>query len=580
MKKITLILLLILGIQSLHAQNSISQLDIAPDNSNVTPEAVMLDPWETIFNYSFPNFPISYVAETDGDYFYVGAWDFTGVDTLMRKYDMLGNFIENLYIPGATKLRDLTYDGTYFYSGLVASPPDGYNFMIIDFDNQLVIDTVQTTFKIRALAYDEDLNVFYGNNWSDPIKKFAPDGTLLDTMPLTGVFGSYYGFAYDNWSAGGPYLWGFSQDTPGHHYIVQMKLPSCTETGFVFDASNICYSIAGGLFTYPDYDSSRAVIGGIIQNKCLFGLELAPLVPPPAAFQVGGVVNTNTTILDAGTVDLYKIEFNTITEQYTTNIDLAGDYLFDEVFEGDYYVQARPPVSSALAEEYAPTYLGGQVHWEDVSTSYFAANSYDNNIELVELAALSGGIGSVSGKVFELTTDSEIPLEDAQVMLLNANDECIAIEYTDIDGAFSFSDIALESYGLLVEIAGKAMEPMSFTLTETAPVLSGVILYVSDNGIMVGIDNSLPARVSHIGEFYPNPSNDQSGIDIRMDKTSGLLLNVFSVSGQMIHEETFELVQGQNRLNLDLQKFSSGMFYVTLKFDDAPAITRKLIKTN
>ncbi|MCD4724760.1 MAG: T9SS type A sorting domain-containing protein [Bacteroidales bacterium] len=573
MKKITLLLMLILGMQYLNAQTENLYYDISPNVSNVNHQEIMLYPWEILFNYSFPNLPLSYVAETDGDYFYVGAWNFTTVDTMIRKYDMQGNFIENFYIPGTENLRDMTYDGTYFYSGLSAWT----GFMKMDFDNQVLIDTIPTTFRIRALAYDDDLNVFYGNCWSNAIKKFAPDGTLLDTMPLTGAYGSYYGFAYDNWSSGGPYLWGFSQDIPGHHNIVQMKLPACTETGFVFDAGTICYSVAGGLFTYPDYDSSRVVIGGVNQNKCLFGLELAPLAPPPVAFQVGGAVNTSTTILDAGTVDLYKIEFNTITEQYTTNIDLAGDYLFDEVFEGDYYVQARPPALSALAEEYAPTYLGGQVHWEDVSTSYFAANSYDNNIELVEMAALSGGIGSVSGKVFELTTDAEIPLEDAQVMLLNANDECIAVVYTNTDGEFSFGDIALETYGLLVEIPGKTMEPMSFTLTELEPGLSDINLYVTEGSIIVGIEEEFPSWIDHVSNIYPNPARSQTSLNIRLDEASRLHVRIFSLSGQQIQQELFELKKGQNLVNLDLQKLNSGVFYVTLEFNNEFTLTRKLL---
>jgi hypothetical protein len=577
MKKIVLLLILVWGMQYLNAQTENLYYDITPNVSNVNHQEIMLNPWDILFNYPLPPNIISYVAETDGDYFYVGGWNFSGIDTLIQKYDMLGNFIENLYIPGAINLRDLTYDGTYFYSGLVGSCPDGYNFMIIDFDNQLVIDTVQTTFKIRALAYDDDLNVFYGNNWSDPIKKFAPDGTLLDTMPLTGAYGSYYGFAYDNWSAGGPYLWGFSQSPPGHNNIVQLDLPSCTETGFVFDASSLCLgAAAGGLFIYPDYDSSRAVIGGVIQNCCLFGLELAPIIPPPS-FEVGGGVTAGTSSLDEGEVGLYKFDGNSVEDQFTTDVNDLGSYLFIDISEGNYMIHAKPGTASAFADSYVPTYYGGQVHWEDVSTSYFTANSYGNNIELVEMAALSSGIGSVSGKVFELTSDAEIPLEDAQVMLLNANDDCIAVVYTDADGAFSFGDIALETYGLLVEIPGKTMEPMSFILTELEPVLSDINLYVTEGSIMLGIEEELPNWIDHVSNIYPNPAKNQASLNLRLDKASRLQLRIFSLSGQQMQQELFELKKGQNLVNLDLQKLNSGVFYVTLEFNNEFTLTRKLL---
>ena len=573
MKKITLILLLVLGMQYLHAQTENLYYDISPNVSNVNHQEIMLYPWETLFNYSFPNLPLSYVAETDGDYFYVGAWNFTNVDTMIRKYDMQGNFIENFYIPGAENLRDLTYDGEYFYSGL-----SGWTgFMKMDFEGQVVLDTIPTTFRIRTLAYDNDLNCFYGNNWSDAIKKFAPDGTLLDTMPLTGAFGSYYGFAYDNWSAGGPYLWGFSQNPPGQHHIVQMQLPSCTETGIVYDAGPLCFSVAGGLFTYPDYDSSRVVIAGVNQNCCLFGLELATLLPPLDSLNIGGAVTAGTSSLDEGEVGLYRYEFSVVSDQFTTDIDDQGNFLFTGMNEGNYMIHAKPGIASFFANVYVPTYYGGQVHWEDVSTSYFATHSYDNNIELVEMAALSGGIGSASGIVFEIITDAEIPLEDAQVMLLNANDECIAVVYTDAEGVFSFGDIALETYGLLVEIPGKTMEPMSFTLTELEPGLSDIFLYVTEGSIMLGIVEELPSWIGHVSNIYPNPARNQTSLNIRLDEASRLHVKVFSLSGQQIQQQLFELNKGQNIVNLDLQKLSSGVFYVSLGFNNEFTLTRKLL---
>lgn len=575
MKKSVLLIVLIFCVQFIYAQYDNPPQDIAPNISNVSQNTEILDLWDVLFSYPFSNFPISWVAETDGDYFYVGAWDFTNVDTLIRKYDMQGNFIENLYVPGATKVRDMTYDGTYFYSGL--SPYDG--FMKMDFDNQIVLDTIQSTFSIRALAYDDDLDVFYANNWSDAVKKFSPDGTLIDSVSLTGGFSNYYGFAYDNWSPGGPYLWGFSQNSPGHHYIVQMKLPNCTETGIVYDAGPLCYSIAGGLFTYPDYDSLRAVIGGINQNCCLFGLELAP-ISPPLFFEIGGNASAGTSMLEEGALSMYKMDENLVEDQFVTEIGSDGNYLFPEVYEGYYLLQAFPAPSSSYASSHIPTYLGGQIHWENVGSSYLVANSYDNNITLVEMAALTGGIGSVSGTVFEISLIGETPLPDAQVMLMNPADECVALSYTDSEGKFNFSDIALDTYGLLVEITGKTMEPMAFSLTEQEPELSDVLLYVSYDGIMVGQDEELPSNIRNISQLYPNPTGNHTRITIEMEKASELQVMAYTSAGQSTLNESFELKKGQNNISLDLQNLNRGVYYLTFTFDEEFVTTRKLIKIN
>lgn len=575
MKKFTLITFLLLGIFSLFAQTDEKYLDKSPNISGGGNTEATMTPWDLLYNYSFTNFPLSYVAETDGDYFYVGAWDFSNVDTTIRKYDMQGNYIEDLYIPGATKFRDFAFDGTYLYSGLSGST--GVNK--IDIYNQTLVETIPTTFKVRALAYDNDLDCFYGNDWSDAIKKFAPDGTLLNTIPLTGTFGSYYGFAYDNWSTGGPYLWGFSQDVSNHHHIVQMKLPSCSETGFVYDASSICWTIAGGLFTYAEPDSGRAVIGGIIQNACLFGLELAP-ISQPQAYQLGGEISAGSGMLDGGIAELFKMQFNEVTDQYSTNIGTNGSYHFDEVFEGNYILQARPELGSVYMESYAPTYFGGSIHWEDAETIFINASSMNNDINMAEILDPDPGAGYINGNVYDISTDTEIPMADAQIMLLSQSNECMRVLYTDEEGAFDFNDFVVGTYGLLVEIPGKNMEPMSFTLTELEPGLTDVVLYVTDNGISVGTVDNLTTAVKHIGELYPNPAREQATIDIWMEESASLQLRVYSVSGQMVKDLKFDLDKGTNRLNIHLSDMNSGIYYINLVLNGYGITHRKLIKTN
>lgn len=571
MRKCTTLFLLIFGFHCIYSQVLDQSPYIDPaipatDHSDAT-----MAPWDLLFSIQFPNFPLTYVAETDGNYIYAGTWDFNNVDTLIRKYDMQGNFIENLYVAGATKLRDLTFDGSYFYSGLSGST----GFMKIDMNNQLVLDTVPTSFKIRALAYDEDLNVFYGNNWSDNIKKFAADGTLLETIPLSGSYGSYYGFAYDNWSAGGPYLWGFSQD-PSHHNIVQMQLPSCTETGFVYDASGICYSIAGGLFTYPDYDSSRAVIGGVIQNTCLFGLELAQIGSPPASFGVGGMVYAGNNPLLSGRVEMFKMGPDGLIENFSTDFTQPGSYLFPEATEGEYYLQARPDASSS----YAPTYLGNKIHWEDTYTMHYNMNSLNNTISLLEKTEAGSGIGYVDGMVYELTTDAEIPVEDALVMLLTTGNQCVAVSYTDDEGRFIFENMALGSYSLLVEIPGKIMQPMNINLTQSGPGLSDVLFYVTNEGIMVGIDEYLPEKVKCIGEVYPNPATNKAGLDVWANEAMHLQLKVYSLSGQVFYEQSYSLDRGNNHIRFFPEDLSNGLYYITLESGGHFLGTRKLVVAN
>jgi len=278
MKKIVIIILVI-GAQYLIAQDNHNWLDTAPYANTELPVTVNRDVWDTVFVYTLPPpYPTKTAAETDGNYIYVTGWNTPEI----FRYDMQGILLDTFMIDSIDDIRDLAYDGQYYYG---ASPTTISNIYVIDFDNEICIDTIQVPYACRSLAYNDDDSVFYSNNWDTDIIVFDHNGTIVDTLvrsSQTHLYASYYGLAYDNWSPGGPFLWAFSQEGANSGTLVQLELPSGHETGFYKDVGSLALgSIAGGLFTYPDYDSSRAVIGGVMQNELMFGFELGPANPPP-----------------------------------------------------------------------------------------------------------------------------------------------------------------------------------------------------------------------------------------------------------------------------------------------------------
>jgi len=112
---------------------------------------------------------------------------------------------------------------------------------------------------------------------SDDITRFDMSGAMMGSFPVGPVGASYYGFAFDNYS-GGTYLWGYAQVGASSNELVQIALPSGTETGVYFDVGSIIdpagVGIAGGLCIdgvfIPDYYS----IIGNMQGISLWGVEL------------------------------------------------------------------------------------------------------------------------------------------------------------------------------------------------------------------------------------------------------------------------------------------------------------------
>ncbi len=200
-------------------------------------------------------------AEFDGTYLYTTRW----ASNLIHKYDMAGNLVEEFSIPGVTGLRDLAFDGTYFYGGAASN-----TIYQMDFVTKTLVGTIPSPVAVRFIAYDEDNDAFWCGTWSDSPTLVSRTGTNLGSF-VTGLSGQY-GAAYDNVTPGGPFLWIFDQGTtgvcPGSMMIIQYEIATGTATGLAHDAcADLTDGIAGGLFSTVDYVAGKFSIGGVEQSN-------------------------------------------------------------------------------------------------------------------------------------------------------------------------------------------------------------------------------------------------------------------------------------------------------------------------
>jgi hypothetical protein len=205
-------------------------------------------------------------AESDGEFIYATKW----ADNQLVKFDLDGNHIETFTIPGVTGLRDLAYDGTYFYGGSGAT-----TVYKMDFNNHTLISSFTAPTAVRAIAYDADNDAFWANNWATDMILFDETGATLNT--LTGM-PSMYGAAYDNFSEGGPYLWFFTGTTTGGGcQVEQYNIATGSLTGVSHSVSaDLGDYIAGGLYIVEDLINDKVILGGTAQGTpdIAFGYEI------------------------------------------------------------------------------------------------------------------------------------------------------------------------------------------------------------------------------------------------------------------------------------------------------------------
>jgi hypothetical protein len=279
-----LTILLVLSVAGLFAFTA-AELELR-DNATAehTPlqtHAASSQPVDELYDLQF-QFPVGVGGgeagiETDGNYIYTTKWNGGSV---FYQYQLDGTYVGEITCGAATAIRDLAYDGTYFYGG--AATTTVYE---MDFTNQVVISTITAPTACRAIAYDPDADGFWANNWSTDITLFDRNGNTINSF-VVGAMGSFYGLAWEDVLPDGPFLWGASQDGNGNE-LVKMDIAAGGTQVETYDIANsgITYAageIAGGLYIADGLVAGKWTIGGIVQNVTIWGLELGDAADPAA----------------------------------------------------------------------------------------------------------------------------------------------------------------------------------------------------------------------------------------------------------------------------------------------------------
>ena len=141
--------------------------------------------------------------------------------------------------------RDLAYDGTHLYYGC----DDGLIHEVDPATGGATGVTIPSPIvPARALAYDAATDHFWTANWDSSLYEIDRTGAIIHTFAAIGL--STYGFAWDSWSPGGPYLWAYSQDGGDPALLASQINPATgTLTGVSFLGTGAAGEMAGGAAT-------------------------------------------------------------------------------------------------------------------------------------------------------------------------------------------------------------------------------------------------------------------------------------------------------------------------------------------
>jgi hypothetical protein len=205
-------------------------------------------------------------------------------DTIV-KFNQSGAVVSSTLIPGLSGVRAMTTGGSYIY----ATNNSGTIYRIDPMTSLLAPPHITTavTPAVRWATYDSTLNSgaggFWIGNFSTDIYSIDMSGNQLSAIPAaTHTLTGMYGAACDRFTAGGPYLWVFSQDGANNATVHAIALSTGTiisshdagtDVGVTLAATG---TLAGGVYLTRNYVSGETTLIGVLQGapNGLFGYEL------------------------------------------------------------------------------------------------------------------------------------------------------------------------------------------------------------------------------------------------------------------------------------------------------------------
>ncbi|MEA3477866.1 MAG: PKD domain-containing protein [Bacteroidota bacterium] len=294
-------------------------------------------------------------------------------------------------------------------------------------------------------------------------------------------------------------------------------------------------------------------------------------------FTITGTVYLQNQIpADAGEVHLMSFDTLGINQLIieTTTIDSGGYYQFNDVASGAYYIQAELGQNSAYFGQYLPTYHLSSLYWQNANLVVpMPVAVYD--IFMLPDSTLAGGIGGIYGIVENESLRNL--MSDVEILLLGPGNEAYTYRRTNVNGEYSFADIAFGTYQVYTEIPGIETYPVTVTLVESNPIQQ-VNIIIKDGMALLGIEDQTSTLITEIGNIYPNPVSNDAYLNVSLKETVQLEVNIMNLVGQRVMHQELILQEGNQKIHLQIAGIPPGLYHLQIISSTGEKISRKLIK--
>ena len=251
-----------------------------------------------------------------------------------------------------------------------------------------------------------------------------------------------------------------------------------------------------------------------------------------------------------------------------------------------YYVKAALAITDLNYADYLPTYYGNTLQWGMAQAVYLNSNQSGIDISLIAgnnpggPGFVGGWVSQGAGIVFQGGQSNGSrslgdPLAGVQINLLTSLDVPVGYTYTDVNGHYQFSNLALGSYKIYAEELNKIPNPIPFTLTADNLSDSSVNMSInSTSETATGVQNVSDITINGI---YPNPTTNGCEVQLSCKQAAHAVIKLTDVLGKTVMEREANLTIGGNTFYMDLEKMAAGVYQLSVQSDNMN-LTYKVVK--
>jgi len=92
----------------------------------------------------------------------------------------------------------------------------------------------------------------------------------------------------------------------------------------------------------------------------------------------------------------------------------------------------------------------------------------------------------------------------------------------------------------------------------------------------LGVDNLIKPKLK-LSQNIPNPTKNTTTINYFLPKPGNAVFKVVNIIGKIVYSKEFESNQGDNKVELDISNFESGVYYYSLEFEGVLKVKKMVV---